>query len=533
MCIGAAARDHNGASGSASVSAEVATGTSCADENTYDTGPRSSSLPQSPHSDQDMKPSHSRSFSAVSISTDSELVAFAELMSPSVMEPRDSFAEEQERSGLALEDEELDMFVTPFMLDDDERVDTPRRAPMTIPYIQSPPTPSSSKATSLYSVSDIDHSFSDDYGDRACVSPSTPYAFHLPRPRASYNRDSHTPSLISSSSSSTHFSQSRSSPPSSPIVLNTPVDATFPSPYSLDIIEESDSDEQDIQYPHHNPRSREDSHIAKQPPLSPRFDNREASRPSTLRNARHPSHVDSLRLNLKAHSETDTLPFPSGSRTSSGRLQQTLSPQSSSLHRKKPMPPVHNNVRARSSSEADSSSYSHYSPVYLDSRTASPGPRMPVSAPSSPLKAPKQPASLDTMQVASSGRSRLSASSESPSTPPDTPSTPMSLMNHPTSSTVSLTRLFSSKSRTRVESKKPPATLASLDPLDGKARKAEEKRAKRLEMERLAEELKARKQKRVAAADKSSLHSSKSGSTKRGQWEDPATMYGGIASITL
>lgn len=72
-----------------------------------------------------------------------------------------------------------------------------------------------------------------------------------------------------------------------------------------------------------------------------------------------------------------------------------------------------------------------------------------------------------------------------------------------------------------------------MDPLDGKARKAEEKRAKRLEMERLAEELKARKQKRVAAADKSSLHSSKSGSTKRGQWEDPATMYGGIASITL
>jgi hypothetical protein len=216
--------------------------------------------------------SHNRTPSVISTSADQEICAVAELMSRSVVEGRNYFAEEQEQLGAA-PDDELDEFVEPSI---HHELESAARAKKVIWYTDSemsPYRPHSPSRSSMYPPSSPSRSSiypppspsrNSTYSDSDQTSDSelmylpktTAYpAFHLPRPRPwpVGIRDSDTPSLSSSTSFSSLGSVSRShsrrnSPPTSPAALVTPIEhqpATYPH---LAIIEERNFEDQDIPY---------------------------------------------------------------------------------------------------------------------------------------------------------------------------------------------------------------------------------------------------------------------------------------------
>jgi len=210
--------------------------------------------------------SHNHTLSIVSTSADQELCAVAELMSRAVIDRHDSFAEEQELLGVALEDE-LDDFIEPFIHHELESAARARKVDLYAdgepsPYPLPPPSPTRSSLYPPPSPSSRNSTYSDSELDQTSDS-EPPYtlkvaaypAFHLPRPRRRQVsiRDSDTPSLSSSTSFSSLGSVSRSqsrrnSPPLSPASLVTPIEYQSAGPPHLAIIEERNVEDQEIPY---------------------------------------------------------------------------------------------------------------------------------------------------------------------------------------------------------------------------------------------------------------------------------------------
>lgn len=199
---------------------------------------------------------HNRNPSVISNSADQELCAVAELMSRVVVERRDTFAEEQELLGVALEDEFED-FIEPSI---HHELESAARTKKVDRYTDSEPSPypsSSPSRNSMCSDSELDQT-SD--GEPAHLAKAAAYpAFHLPRPRRRQVsiRDSdtslYTPSLSSSTSFSSLGSVSRSqsrrnSPPSSPASLITPIEHQSAAHAHLAIIEERNVEDREIPY---------------------------------------------------------------------------------------------------------------------------------------------------------------------------------------------------------------------------------------------------------------------------------------------
>lgn len=177
---------------------------------------------------------HHRAVSNVSVSTDREICAVAELMSPSILDSRKPFNEDAGAEPAI--DDSFDNLLEPYLhLDSEEpdRPDTPElvsRPASRLDFRELPSAPTSplakvrsrsseilrsgsysdlayspvspsSKATSTYSESDFD--FPDDHSS---FTPTGYVAFHLPRPRTrtvyTGASDSDTPSLASTSFSS-------------------------------------------------------------------------------------------------------------------------------------------------------------------------------------------------------------------------------------------------------------------------------------------------------------------------------------------
>lgn len=188
---------------------------------------------------------HSRTFSIVSAHTDFELCAVAELLSPAVSHSR-SFAEEQEATGVALDDG-LDDYL-------DASIDQCQgKVPIT-PYLLleceepfSPPHPSYSPAS--YALTPSDSEF-DPFPEDNHSHPHTPLhsafpAYHSPRRGRARTQssadvsasDSDTPSLSSSTTSASSSHSQSYSRPRSPDTLKTPLDHIPPS-HTLAMIEE-------------------------------------------------------------------------------------------------------------------------------------------------------------------------------------------------------------------------------------------------------------------------------------------------------
>lgn len=194
---------------------------------------------------------HNRAFSVVSTTTDHDICAMAELMSPVVANIPDEFADAQDQLGVALHDE-LDILTEPSIYRENSERDLMNlRGYYTefVPY--TPPSPSSNRNSVCYD-SDFDQ-LSD---CNSIYLPKSAYpAFHLPRPHPTRptTRDSDTPSLSSSTSFSSLNSVSRSqsrrsSPPVSPATLNTPIEYQSAGAPHLAIIEERNAEDQDISY---------------------------------------------------------------------------------------------------------------------------------------------------------------------------------------------------------------------------------------------------------------------------------------------
>lgn len=185
---------------------------------------------------------HDRGFSVVSISTDQELFAVAELMSPTVVSTPYT-VEEYLEGHFARADSPLgetnDWSRTSRKPDGRDSL-SPISSSLDIPTYF-PPSPSAQ--STYFSESDADHS-SDDYERAYPPTPATSSytAFHLPRPRLRLGPvsaiDSDTPSLTSSASysslSSANRSAHRRSTPTTPM---TP-DFTSSAIPHLSIIEE-------------------------------------------------------------------------------------------------------------------------------------------------------------------------------------------------------------------------------------------------------------------------------------------------------
>ncbi|OCH85580.1 hypothetical protein OBBRIDRAFT_298061 [Obba rivulosa] len=194
--------------------------------------------------------SHDRAVSIVSMNTDSELCAIAELMSSSAEngeEPGEpELADPFEKFPLPTPEEVAALF--------DDSAASVEEDPRANRHSTSSSRPSSAKHTSLsgsvYADSEGGHS-SAGYGESALLSPLSAAfpAYHLPRSAMLRNRDSDTPSLSSSISVLSTPSLSRpssiqqlpyASPPVSPIIT-TPVDVIPTSPYGrnhLGVIQE-------------------------------------------------------------------------------------------------------------------------------------------------------------------------------------------------------------------------------------------------------------------------------------------------------
>ena len=192
--------------------------------------------------------SHNRTTSVISTSTDHEIRAIAELMSP-VVEAQSTFGEQQEQLSTAIDDA-LDTFIEPSI---HHALRSQRSG-----YCQDPSElslyPPPSPADSVYPDSQSDLDLPSDNEVAYPPKPSPYLAFHLPRPRprpVSVIRDSDTPSLSSSTSYSSLASVSRShslrnSPPTSPASLLTPVEYLSGSLH-LEIIEERYAEDLDVQ----------------------------------------------------------------------------------------------------------------------------------------------------------------------------------------------------------------------------------------------------------------------------------------------
>ncbi|KAH7885282.1 hypothetical protein F5I97DRAFT_1928681 [Phlebopus sp. FC_14] len=204
---------------------------------------------------------HIRSLSIVSVHTDLELCAVAELLSPSVVHTS-SFAEEQESIGAALDDgfdDYLDASSRP-------AINSARKAAV-VPYLlhehEEPLSPSHSShlpdnSLSAPSDTEYEHSSEDNYSRPYTPSLAPFPTFHLPRRVRQRTHssaglsasDSDTPSLSSSITSSSTGSLWRSqpssmSPPLSPATLKTPLD--HPQTHQqLTIIEERLVEDQDL-----------------------------------------------------------------------------------------------------------------------------------------------------------------------------------------------------------------------------------------------------------------------------------------------
>lgn len=416
--------------------------------------------------------SHNRTASVISTSTDHELCAIAELMSP-VVEVQSDFAEQQELLGTAIDDE-LDAFIEPsiyhelanplrskrsgYCLDGDSEIS---------PY--PPPSPLSNR-NSVYSDCQSELDLSSDNEVVYPPKPSPYPAFHLPRPRprpVSIIRDSDTPSLSSSTSYSSLASLSRShsrrnSPPISPASLLTPVEYQPSGPH-LEIIEERYVEDLDIQQKISVESAGGQGAIKFAVPKSPSpaIVVNEGNLPEqdipTLK--RRMPHIEHLRL-------------------------KGISPS----------------LRTRSQSPTSRS------PLSSDSGTLSPGPQ------TAPLTRHRVGSAVSISRFLGGG-----SKAEKPAAIATTAE-----RNHWSPATPSPS--FTSFYDDGVKSPKQ----------EEKRRKAEEKQRKKDEAkaktEQLALDLKEKARKREAAKQRASMHSGKS-NDKRPVWADGPSMFGGLGSL--
>jgi len=188
---------------------------------------------------------HNRTFSIISAHTDFEICAVADLLAPSVSHAK-SYAEEQERVGVAVDDSDdfLDptnishttgkALATSYLLLEQEE-------PLSPSFGSHFPTNSAAPSESDFDISSDDH-----------YSPTHAHpSFHLPlRARSMRSSsghisasDSDTPSLSSSTTSFSSQSYS-TSPPVSPDTLKTPIDPV--TNQFLGIIETRVAEDQEI-----------------------------------------------------------------------------------------------------------------------------------------------------------------------------------------------------------------------------------------------------------------------------------------------
>ncbi|TFK52487.1 hypothetical protein OE88DRAFT_1407881 [Heliocybe sulcata] len=157
---------------------------------------------------------HSRSNSWVSMTTENELCAVAELMSPAVSDKRASFIQEPHDLPTVFEDSTDSEIDTPLPGDQDR---SRRLSSLSMKAALSAVRPSS-RGTSIYSLEsggDMDGEPTDEFGERAhlAAAHSAYPVFHLPRPRRNYTTsESDLPSLTTRTS----ISSTTSSLPGTP-----------------------------------------------------------------------------------------------------------------------------------------------------------------------------------------------------------------------------------------------------------------------------------------------------------------------------